>query len=488
MGCTTILVGKNASYDGSTLMARNEDSSPGHYSPKKFIVVNPQDQPRLYRSVISKVEIELPDNPLRYTAMPDALGKEGIWAAAGINDCNVAMTATETLTANYRVTAGDPLVKSGIGEEDLVTIVLPYIHSAKEGALRLGSLLEKYGTYERNGIGFQDENEIWWLETIGGHHWMAKRVKDDEYVVVPNQQGLDYFDFVDAYGEKKNYLCSADLIDFIEKNHLDTTMREHNLYEETHFACRGAFGTHTDSDHCYNTPRAWFMERYFNPNTYKWDGLDADFTPESDNLPFSLIPEKKITIDEIKYVLSSYYQGTDYNPYNKRSDASLAGKYRPIGINRNNFVSITQLRPYMPKEIKAIEWIALASNPFNALVPFYSNVSVTPDYLANTSARVTTENFYWASRIIGALADSDFGNCIADVERYQLHALADSQNILNRFDSDYLNNKIENVQKYLEQCNQKIADNIQKATDKLLLVLVDKVSDQMKNGFSRADN
>ena len=35
-----------------------------------------------------------------------------------------------------------------------------------------------------NGIAFQDQNEIWWLETIGGHHWMARRVPDDSYVAV----------------------------------------------------------------------------------------------------------------------------------------------------------------------------------------------------------------------------------------------------------------------------------------------------------------
>ena len=34
MPCTTILVGKNASYDGSTLVARNEDSSNGVFEPK----------------------------------------------------------------------------------------------------------------------------------------------------------------------------------------------------------------------------------------------------------------------------------------------------------------------------------------------------------------------------------------------------------------------------------------------------------------------
>ena len=34
MGCTTILVGKKASYDGSTMIARNDDSGSGHYMPK----------------------------------------------------------------------------------------------------------------------------------------------------------------------------------------------------------------------------------------------------------------------------------------------------------------------------------------------------------------------------------------------------------------------------------------------------------------------
>lgn len=132
------------------------------------------------------------------------------------------MTATETITSNERVLAADPLVEyipaqgkkgdevyipevvGGIGEEDIVTLVLPYIKSAREGVLRLGEILEKYGTYEMNGIAFQDVDEIWWLETIGGHHWIAKRVKDDEYVVMPNQQGIDSFDLRMLLVSKKN--------------------------------------------------------------------------------------------------------------------------------------------------------------------------------------------------------------------------------------------------------------------------------------------
>ena len=110
MACTTILVGKKASYDGSTMIARNDDSGSGHFTPKKFVVVQPQEQPRHYESVISHVKIELPEQPMRYTAVPNAVDGEGIWAASGVNEAHVAMTATETITSNPRVLGADPLV------------------------------------------------------------------------------------------------------------------------------------------------------------------------------------------------------------------------------------------------------------------------------------------------------------------------------------------------------------------------------------------
>lgn len=196
-------------------------------------MVEQKDQGETYTSVLSHVTIPLPKNPLRYTCMPNAVAGEGIWGAAGVNSENVSMTATETITSNERVLSGDPLVVykkaedgeeeqiGGIGEEDLVTLVLPYIHSAREGVLRLGELLEQYGTYEMNGIAFSDSEEIWWMETIGGHHYIARRVPDNAYVMMPNQLGIDYFDFEDAFGQQEEYICSKDLKEFIKKNHLD---------------------------------------------------------------------------------------------------------------------------------------------------------------------------------------------------------------------------------------------------------------------------
>ena len=484
--CTTILVGKNATYDGSTMMARTEDAPAGHFFEKKHVVIKPPDHPKLYKAVSSKFQNDLPDNPLQYTSMPmvryDDLGTYG---EAGVNVKNVAVSATETISSNALVLGADPLVDNGLREEDILTIVLPYISTAKEGVIKLGEYLEKHGTYEMNGVGFQDENEVWWLETIGGHHFIAKRVPDDSYVVGPNQQGIQFFDFVDAFGEKKDHICSKDMLEFITKNHLDLTFKKaEDLAKVTKFDVRAALGSHSDFDRVYNTPRAWFMHKYLAPKKYKWEGPNADFTPESDDLPWSLQPDHKITIEDIKYLMSSYYQGTKFNPYGRHGDLSFAGKYRPIGVNRNDFVTLTQIRPYVPDEIKCLEWIAVGSCAFNVFLPQYSRVDDTPKYLRDVTKDVSTETFYWQNRLIGALADPHYNEAMVWIDRYQNKMAAKGHELMNLYDKKYLENK---DKKMLETANEEICQIFKKETTDVLGKVLHTASLKMKNAYSISD-
>ena len=487
MSCTTVLVGAKASHDGSTMIARTDD---GHFDVKKLIVVNPKDQPKKYKSVISHAEVSLPENPMRYTSCPNVDPKQGIWPATGINEANVGMTATETITSNPRVLAADPLVTAqkaktrrekdvpgGIGEEDLVTLVLPYIRSAREGVLRLAELLEKYGTYESNGIAFNDEKEVWWLETIGGHHWMARKVPDDRVVIAPNQFAMDGFDLQDAFGEKKENLCSADLKEFIAENHLD-------LNQDGHFNPRAVFGSRRDMDHVYNTPRAWFMGRYLAPKAYRWDGPDADFTPESDDIPWSLIPERKVTAEDVKYLLSGNFQGTPYNPYTSQN-TGMRGKYRSIGINRTGVTSICQIRPYAPEAVKGVEWICFGSTTFDAMMPVYPNVPKLPDYLSRVTTDVSTENFYWASRLIGALADPHYAAAIQQIGRYQDAMVIRGRQLILEYDR-----KIAETgnARLAEEANEKLCAAAKEETVKALNNVLQTASEKMKNGYNLADN
>ncbi|MBM6906234.1 C69 family dipeptidase [Collinsella tanakaei] len=543
MACTTILVGKLASYDGSTIVARNEDSPGGKFEPKRMAVVMPADQPRTYTATASHLTFDLPDDPMRYSSVPDALPGHGIWAAAGFNEANVGMSATETITSNERVLGADPLaeyapargtegeegyvpaVPGGLGEEDFVTVVLPYVRTAREGVKRLGELLERYGTYEMNGIAFSDADEIWWLETIGGHHWIAKRVPDDAYVTMPNQLGIDYFDLADAEGDQVEHMASADLRAWMEANHLNLTMLAPHVVDDTLddiydeladalfdadddmlddldnfvddvregllagdiFNPREAFGSHSDSDHVYNTPRAWYMQRCLNPGD-GWDGPDAAFGPESDDIPWSRVPERKITIEDVKYVLSAHYQGTPYDCYGRGGTDATRGAYRPIGINRNGQLAVLQIRPYVAHENACVQWMAFGSNVFNALVPLYANVERMPEYLENTTERVTSESFYWANRIIAALADARFHDNSAHIERYQEKIGGMAHRLLRETDAAVEKLPRDEVSAALAEANDRMAADLKRETDDLLGRVLFTTSLAMKNAFAMSDN
>ena len=135
-----------------------------------------------------------------------------------------------------------------------------------------------------------------------------------------------------------------------------------------------------------------------------------------------------------KYLLSSHYQGTPYDPYGSYGDQSLRGKYRPIGINRTDLLSINCIRPGKPADCAAVQWLCFGSNAFNVALPIYSQVPQVPEYLSCTGPHADTGSFYWVSRLIAALADGSYKGSLIHIERYQLSAAAEARRILNHYD------------------------------------------------------
>ncbi|WP_270447384.1 C69 family dipeptidase [Lactobacillus delbrueckii] len=444
--CTTILVGKDATIDGSTMIARSEDGG-STIIPEAFIVVNPEEQPKHYKAVISGQEIDDEDllpNPMRYTSAPDASGKNGIWAAAGINDATVAMTATETITTNSRIQGIDPLVeKGGLGEEDFVTLTLPYIHSAREGVKRLGYLVEKYGTYEMNGSAFADHDEVWYIETIGGHHWAARRIPDDAYVAAPNRLNIDFFDFND----EENFMCSSDLLDIINEYHLNPDYQGYNL--------RHIFGSSTIKDAHYNNPRAWYIHRYFDP---EWEGEPGD-----QDQPFITYAKKKISPEDIKFLESSHYQDTKYDVYSTTNTEAEKKLFRPIGINRNFETHILQIRNDVEEGIAGVQWLAFGPNTFNVFVPFYTNVTTTPASF-QTGPDFDLTKIFWLNKLNAQLGDTNYKVYSALEQAFEEKTMAKLRQIENETDRAVKGLTGRELQEKLEEANQKMADLTYKQT------------------------
>ena len=228
------------------------------------------------------------------------------------------------------------------------------------------------------------------------------------------------------------------------------------------------------------------MLRYFNKNQFDFDNPYSLYNSESDFLPWSLKPEHKITIEDIKYVLSSHYQGTKYDPFVKYGDLTFSNKYRTIGYNKNGELTLSHIRKNLPEKIKCIEWIAFGPNVFNVFIPQYSRVNHTNKYLENYTEEVSTNNFYWITRINAALADQNFDRAKPVVEKYQNLIERKNREFIYNFDKKFKekNNIDENE---LEEANNDIVKFIKKEMNNLLNELIFISSLNMKNAYSRSD-
>ena len=216
--CTTILVGKKASIDGTTMIARNDDTF-RPITPQKFIIEPARHGEKKHiKSWLNKFEMDLPEDAQRVPAVPNVDYKHrGYYDESGINQENVAMSCTESTYGNERTLAFDPLVKDGLDEDCMQTSVLPYIHSARDGVKYLGKLIAKYGSPAGNSVLFSDKDEIWYMEIVTGHHWVAERIPDDCYAATGNRVAIEQVDF----DNPDYFMWSEGIQEFVEKHHLN---------------------------------------------------------------------------------------------------------------------------------------------------------------------------------------------------------------------------------------------------------------------------
>ncbi|MFC6274214.1 C69 family dipeptidase [Levilactobacillus tangyuanensis] len=391
--CTTVLVGKQATVDGSTLIARNDDTFLP-LTPQRFVMHPAEhDQPdRTWVSNQNGFTAPIPHDGYRYQATPNVeVDKEGVYAESGFNDHNVAMSATESVYGNPAALACDPLVANGLAEDSLQTFVLPYITSARDGVRYLGNLIKQYGSPEGNGVLFSDNDEVWYMEIVTGHHWVAQRIPDDAYAIAANQVAIQQVTFDDP----DNFMFSEGIEDFVKVNHLNPDQNGWNF--------RHIFGTSNEKDRHYNTPRVWFGQRVLNPE------IDQD--PQSSDLPFICRTSHKISVEDVEYILSSHYNETPYDPFGQGSEADRK-KFRPISMNRTQNSHVLQIRNDVPAASAAIMWLCFGVPAFSPYVPFFANATDTDPSYSDTPVHLDDKSAYWMYRKLSMIVESHYRNFI----------------------------------------------------------------------------
>ena len=388
--CSAFIVGKDLTADGSTLFGRTEDypyAPDGGRHNQNYVVV----PAKTYKDG-DKIEDESNGftyphlaNEMKYTAVYDSdrdNGSNGNFAAHGFNELGVAMTATVSATPNDKVLKEDPLVKDGLPEASLVDLALPRAKTAREVIEIVAKVLDEKGSAEGNIIVAADKNELWYMEILSGHQYVAIKFPTNKYAVFANTYYLGHVDLND----KENVIASKDVEEVAKK----------------------ADNYKTDKDGNFMIAKSYGPDKYMERNrsrTYagiKW--MDPQAKVNYDDEAFDLLreptdPNKKYTVHDViaeqrnRFEHLPEYKADDLVEVGKKIDGNVY-KY---ALGNENVIDahVYQIKPNLPNAFGGVMWLGLAQSRNTPYVPFYGNVEDTYEAFKNRSTKYDGKSWYW---------------------------------------------------------------------------------------------
>lgn len=402
-GCTSILVGKYASTDGSVMTTHTCDCGmcdwtfrvvpPADYEPgaiRKIYHINqyktwpPEEGLKwdLYKNDFTGVEIEQPAHTYGYIhGMFGYMNDQQLAIGESTIGCRREMRNT-TPSATLDLTM-------------LTLLAMERCKTAREAIKTMGSLSEKYGYGFNDGgemLAVADPDEAWifeimpvgplWTPKTGkpGAVWCAQRVPDDHVSVCPNESRIGEIDL-----ENTDYfMASPNVISFaVEKGYYDPESGEP-------FNWKKAYSPSETSAVESGGSRAR-MWRFFD-----LVAPSEQFSPETPNMdfPFSVKPDKKLSVKDVMTITRDKYQGTPYDPaeglrggpfgnpnYHPRAltvDEETYNMPRPIGVNRAEYTTITQCRNWLPAPMGGILWLSFGAQDTTCYMPLYAGITEIP--------------------------------------------------------------------------------------------------------------
>ena len=388
--CSAFIVGKDLTADGSTLFGRTEDypyAPDGGRHNQNYVVV----PAKTYKDG-DKIEDESNGftyphlaNEMKYTAVYDSdrdNGSNGNFAAHGFNELGVAMTATVSATPNDKVLKEDPLVKDGLPEASLVDLALPRAKTAREVIETVAKVLDEKGSAEGNIIVVADKNELWYMEILSGHQYVAIKFPTNKYAVFANTYYLGHVDLND----KENVIASKNVEEVAKK----------------------ADNYKTDKDGNFMIAKSYGPDKYMERNrsrTYagiKW--MDPQAKVNYDDEAFDLLreptdPNKKYTVHDViaeqrnRFEHLPEYKADDLVEVGKKIDTNVY-KY---ALGNENVIDahVYQIKPNLPNAFGGVMWLGLAQSRNTPYVPFYGNVEDTYEAFKNRSTKYDGKSWYW---------------------------------------------------------------------------------------------
>jgi dipeptidase len=491
--CTNLIVGKNASTDGSVICTYNCDgfgfsgalsySAPGRHAKGEMIALRSWGSSEVH--YIPQVE---------YT-----------YAVAGLmNELQVSMVET---TWDGRK---ELLNKEGyLDYFTLMSLVLQRSATAREAIDNMHKLVQEYG-YNSTGESFAicDPKEAWIVEIIGkgegrkGAVWVALRVPDDCITAYANSSRIRQFPQAKKVDKKKGYfivpdecMYSADVISFArEMGYFDGIDKD--------FSFREAYGPLSFGKIRYCEARVWsFFRRHFDDEAMDayLPFLNGDLS-EHDELPLWIKPDAKLSYRDIQADMRDHYEGTPLDmtadvsagpwasPYRnqpvnfKASDGTPMFRERPIGCQQSGMTMVCRMRSWLPDAVGGITYFNLDDASMVAYVPVYCGINRIPEPFRRENNNVrefSTESAFWMNNFVANMIYPRYSAMIGDLWDAQKELEDFYEADQDKVDERALSLTPGELTEFLTAKTIEYTDMMMKRWDKLARLLIVKHNDQI---------
>lgn len=458
LACTTLLVTKGASEDGSVMVAHSDDSElfdqrlvyvpaadhePGALRPVYYDACALGDRPEYHSYELLRyvgthrgptyVDPDQPQSiPLGY--IPQVPHTYAYYDASyGVMNEHQLMFGECTDGTKIQP---DPVPgKLIFYSAELSRVAAERCKTAREAVLLIGELIEKYGYYgtgETLPIG--DKEEGWVIEMAPspegrGGLWVARKIPDGEVFVAANELRIREIDPDDP-----NLLYCKNLHEIAKK--YGWWKPEEGKLDWLKTVSLGEY-----NHPYYSLRRVWRLQDRMAPSLKLSPWVEDGYTKA---YPFTIKPDKKLSVRDVMNLYRDYYQGTEFDlskglmagpfgcPYRYPGPMDASGDTgdptarkkgaweRPISIFRCGFTYVCQARSWLPDPIGGVVWFGPDEAMSTCFVPFYVGVTriAAPYYTCDTT-KFSQKSAWWAFNFVANWAALKYSYMIEDIREKQ---------------------------------------------------------------------
>lgn len=430
--CTSIMVGKLASTDGSVMTSHSCD---GNYRTWLNIVPAAKYAPGAMRKIQwGLLHTETPWDTRRVTVkgeIPQVAETYSYYNVGypAMNQKQLAMGET-TIGGRRELMNDDGLFLI----EELQAIALERCTTARQAIKLMGDLAVQYGYGDAGEcLTVADKNEVWHFEIYGAGMnytsavWAAVRIPDDQVGVSANIPRISTIDLK----KPDYYMASENIFKLAE---------EYGFWNPSSgepFRMWKAYG---------GGRKAFSIREFFILSTL---APSLKLSQDVDELPFSVKPDKKVSVKDVFAYYRQTYEGTEFdatksllvrdtrrrmgepapaegammkspvaNPYMGADMRNLLNTLAPgtvvsqrtIAVPQCSYSQVIQVRGWLPDEIGGIAWFSFDNPGESPRIPIYSGVlSLPKSFELCGQKNYSEESAIWHFRRTNRLAEIRWG-------------------------------------------------------------------------------